>query len=66
VQAIQTWAHRLPRSWHDAIRNDGLAFLPPQDRKTFGQYWAQVQASLGNAIRQRLDNTPSTKAKEPA
>jgi hypothetical protein len=61
AQTIQTWAHKLPRSWHEHLR-DGLAFLPPQERKTFTQYWSAVAASLGNAIRQRLGNAPVTQA----
>jgi hypothetical protein len=63
VQAIQSWAHLLPRSWHDAMRNDGLAFLPPGQRRGFLQYWQSVAPSLGNAIRQRLGNAPVTSAK---
>jgi hypothetical protein len=62
VQAIQSWAHKLPRSWHEHLR-DGLAFLPPQERKTFTQYWSAVASSLGNAIRQRIGNAPATSAK---
>jgi DNA repair exonuclease SbcCD ATPase subunit len=50
---IQTWAHNLPRSWHDQLR-DGMQFLPPHQRKTAISYWAAIEPSLQNAIRQRL------------
>jgi hypothetical protein len=50
---IQTWAHRLPRSWHDQLR-DGFEFLEPGRRQTAVEYWAKIQASLHNQITQRL------------
>jgi hypothetical protein len=53
---IQTWAHRLPRSWHDQLR-DGFEFLAPGRRQTAVEYWAQIQASIDNQINQRLDKT---------
>jgi hypothetical protein len=53
---IQTWAHNLPRSWHDHLR-DGIRFLAPHERKTADAYWAQVRASIDNQINQRLDKT---------
>jgi hypothetical protein len=53
---IQSWAHRLPRSWHDQLR-DGFEFLAPGRRQTAVEYWAQIQASIDNQINQRLDKT---------
>jgi hypothetical protein len=53
---IQTWAHRLPRSWHDQLR-DGFEFLAPGRRQTAVEYWGQIQASIDNQINQRLDKT---------
>jgi hypothetical protein len=51
VQIIQTWAHSLPKSWHDHLR-DGLQFLAPHERRTATQYWDAVKTGLQNAIRQ--------------
>jgi hypothetical protein len=48
---IQTWAHRLPRSWHNQLR-DGLQFLAPHERKSAVQYWTAVEPALQNTIRQ--------------
>jgi tetratricopeptide (TPR) repeat protein len=62
---IQTWAHRLPRSWHDQLR-DGFEFLAPGRRQTAVEYWAQIQASLDNQITQRLGKTESARVKEEA
>jgi ABC-type transporter Mla subunit MlaD len=53
---LQSWAHRLPRSWHDQLR-DGFEFLAPGRRQTAVEYWAQIQASIDNQINQRLDKT---------
>jgi hypothetical protein len=50
---IQTWAHRLPRSWHDQLR-DGFEFLAPGRRQTAVEYWATIESSINNAITQRL------------
>jgi hypothetical protein len=50
---IQTWAHRLPRSWHDQLR-DGFEFLAPGRRQTAVGYWKAIEPSLQNAIGQRL------------
>jgi hypothetical protein len=50
---IQSWAHRLPRSWHDQLR-DGFEFLAPGRRQTAVEYWGQIQASIDNQITQRL------------
>jgi hypothetical protein len=48
---IQTWAQRLPRSFHDQLR-DGLQFLAPHERKSAVQYWTAVEPALQNTIRQ--------------
>jgi hypothetical protein len=53
---IQTWGQRLPKHWHNELR-DGFRFLAPHERKTAEAYWAQVQASIDNQINQRLDKT---------
>jgi hypothetical protein len=61
VQIIQTWAHSIPRSWHDHLR-DGLQFLAPHERRTATQYWDAVEPSLQNAIRQQAGEVePTTK-----
>jgi len=52
TRALETWAHRLPRSWHEHLR-DGLKFLAPRERQAFSEYWRAVEASLQNAIGQR-------------
>jgi hypothetical protein len=57
---LQTWAHRLPRSWHDQLR-DGFEFLAPGRRQTAVEYWAKIQASIDNQINQRLDKTEQPK-----
>jgi hypothetical protein len=48
---LQTWAHSLPRSLHDQLR-DGFEFLPPGRRQTATDYWSKIQASVDNSIRQ--------------
>jgi hypothetical protein len=62
---IQTWAHRLPRSWHDQLR-DGLRFLAPHERKTAVEYWSQIQASIDNQILQRLGKPEAARVREDA
>jgi hypothetical protein len=52
---LQSWAHRLPRSWHEQLR-DGFQFLGPLQRRTAAQYWSALEASL---IRQRLGEAPA-------
>jgi hypothetical protein len=49
TRGLETWAHRLPRSWHEHVR-DGLKFLAPHERQTFSQYGRAVEASLQKAI----------------
>jgi hypothetical protein len=48
---IQTWAHRLPRSIHDQLR-DGFEFLAPGRRQSAAEYWRAIEPSLSNSIRQ--------------
>jgi hypothetical protein len=52
ASVLQTWAHSLPRSWHDQLR-DGFEFLAPGRRQTAIQYWNAIEGSLSNSIRQR-------------
>jgi hypothetical protein len=56
---LQTWAHRLPRSWHDQLR-DGFEFLAPGRRQTAVGYWKAIEPSLQNAIGQRLGEAERT------
>jgi hypothetical protein len=56
---IQTWAHRLPRSWHDQLR-DGFEFLAPGRRQTATEYWSKIQASVNNSIRQATGEAERT------
>jgi hypothetical protein len=51
---IKSWAHKLPRHFHDELR-DGFEFLAPGARRTATQYWQAVEASL----RQRLGEPPA-------
>jgi hypothetical protein len=46
---VKSWAHKLPRHFHDELR-DGFEFLAPGARRTATQYWQMVELSL----RQRL------------
>jgi hypothetical protein len=62
---IQTWAHRLPRSWHDQLR-DGFEFLPPGRRQTASEYWAAISPSLNNQITQHLGKPESARVREDA
>jgi hypothetical protein len=57
TRCIETWAHRLPRSWHEHLR-DGLKFLAPHERRTFSEYGRAIEASLQNAIGQREPPAP--------
>src|ERR1700730_11642437 len=49
AEVIETWAHSLPRSLHNQLR-DGIRFLPPGTRKSAAQYWAAIEATLNNSI----------------
>jgi hypothetical protein len=49
AEVIETWAHSLPRSLHNQLR-DGVRFLPPGTRKSAAQYWAAIEATLNNSI----------------
>jgi len=50
---LQSWAHGLPRSLHDHLR-DGFEFLAPGRRQSASEYWAAISPSLNNQITQRL------------
>jgi hypothetical protein len=65
VAVIQTWAMKLPKHFHNELR-DGFRFLAPHERKTAEQYWKAIELSLSNSIRQAAGepqppNTASTK-----
>jgi hypothetical protein len=51
VAVIQTWAMRLPKHFHNELR-DGFRFLAPHERKTAEQYFKAIETSLSNSIRQ--------------
>jgi hypothetical protein len=53
---IQSWAHRIPRRWHEQLR-DNFQFLAPGARRTATEHWTQMRASIDNQITQRLDKT---------
>jgi hypothetical protein len=53
---LQSWAHGLPRSLHNHLR-DGFEFLPPGRRQTAVQYWNAIEASLNNSIAVKLGAT---------
>jgi hypothetical protein len=50
---IQSWTHRLPKHFHDQLR-DGFEFLAPGRRQTAVEYWRAIEPSLNNQITQRL------------
>jgi hypothetical protein len=54
AEVIETWAHSLPRSLHNQLR-DGVRFLPPGTRKSAAQYWAAIEATLNNSISGAVD-----------
>jgi hypothetical protein len=56
---LQSWAHRLPRSWHDQLR-DGFEFLAPGRRQTAVGYWKAIEPSLQNTIRQATGEAERT------
>jgi hypothetical protein len=60
AEVIETWAHSLPRSLHNQLR-DGVRFLPPGTRKSAAQYWAAIEATLNNSIFGAVD-APVSKA----
>jgi hypothetical protein len=62
---LQSWAHGLPRSLHDQLR-DGFEFLAPGRRQTASEYWAAISPSLDNQITQRLGKTESARVREDA
>jgi hypothetical protein len=54
AEVIETWAHSLPRSLHNQLR-DGVRFLQPGARKSAAQYWAAIEATLNNSISGAVD-----------
>jgi hypothetical protein len=62
---LQSWAHGLPRSIHDHLR-DGFEFLPPGRRQSASEYFAAIEPSLLNQINQHLGKPESARAKEDA
>jgi hypothetical protein len=54
AEVIETWAHQLPRSLHNQLR-DGVRFLQPRMRKTAVQYWTAIEATLNNSISGPVD-----------
>jgi hypothetical protein len=58
---IQSWTHRLPKHFHDQLR-DGFEFLAPGRRQTAVECWTKIQASIGGQITQRLGKTESEAA----
>jgi hypothetical protein len=62
---IETWAMRLPKHFHNQLR-DGVRFLAPHERKTGVQYWTAIELSLQNQIAQRLGKTEPARVKEEA
>jgi hypothetical protein len=60
AEVIETWAHSLPRSLHNQLR-DGIRFLQPGTRKSAAQFWAAIEATLNNSISGAVD-APVSKA----
>jgi hypothetical protein len=54
AEVIETWAHQLPRSLHNQLR-DGVRFLQPHMRKTAAQYWTQLHAGIDNQITGKIE-----------
>jgi hypothetical protein len=50
---IQSWAHRIPRRWHEQLR-DNFQFLAPGARRTATEHWTRMRASIDGQITQRL------------
>jgi hypothetical protein len=58
---IQSWTHRLPKHFHDQLR-DGFEFLAPGRRQTAVEYWRAIEPSLNNQIAQHLGKPESEAA----
>jgi hypothetical protein len=56
---LGTWLQQLPKLWWNEIAA-GLRFRAPAERKSAISYWAQLEPSLRNAIRQRLGEAEQT------
>jgi hypothetical protein len=50
---IQSWAHRIPRRWHEQLR-DNFEFLAPGARRTATEHWTRMRASIDGQITARL------------
>jgi hypothetical protein len=59
VAVLGTWLQQLPKLWWNEIAA-GLRFRAPAERKSAISYWAQLEPSLRNAIRQRLGEAEQT------
>jgi hypothetical protein len=55
---IQSWAHRIPRRWHEQLR-DNFQFLAPGARRTAVEHWRAIQLSFD---RQAAGEPPAAKA----
>jgi hypothetical protein len=56
---IQSWAHRIPRRWHEQLR-DNFEFLAPGARRTATEHWTRMRASIDGQITQRLGEAERT------
>jgi len=52
--ALQTYLMALPKYWWNELSAGGVRFQAPHERRSFQQFWAQMSASLGREIAQRL------------
>jgi hypothetical protein len=57
VAVLGTFLQQLPKTWWNEIAA-GLRYRAPADRKTAISYWAQIEPSLRNAIRQHVGDPP--------
>jgi hypothetical protein len=53
VAVLATFLQKLPPTWFKEVAG-GVRYLPPAQRKTATSYFAQIEASLRAAIKQRL------------
>jgi hypothetical protein len=62
---IQSWAHRIPRRWHEQLR-DNFEFLAPGARRTATEHWTRMRASIDGQITKRLGEADEQPNKERA
>jgi hypothetical protein len=62
---IQSWGHRIPRRWHEQLR-DNFEFLAPGARRTAIEHWTRMRASIDGQITQRLGEAEQTKTEHAA